>query len=295
VINTNNANLTTPPIFDTFSIKEQLANAKKKLASISDSPTLDAELLLANCIQKNQTYLHTWPEKILKKEQQECFQHFLEKRLDDFPVAYLLGKKEFWTLDILVTPDVLIPRPETELLVETALDKITSIQKPRILDLGTGSGAIALALASERNDASIIACDNSRAALEVAHKNAIRNHIENQVSFIQSNWFSNIEAQEFDLIVSNPPYIAPDDPHLLKTIRHEPITALIAENTGMSDIDIIIKSSYKFLKDKGWIIVEHGYDQSEKALDLYSSANYINAQSHKDLNDILRISIAQKP
>ncbi len=283
-----------PPFFDKFSIKEALAEARISLENISDSPALDAELLLANCLKKNQTYLHTWPEIILNTAQQECFKKHLEKRLNDYPVAYLLGEQAFWTLDLIVTPDVLIPRPETELLVETALNKISHIKQPRILDLGTGSGAIALAIASERPDALLIACDSSNAVLKVARQNAIRNKLDNRIEFIQSNWFANIQAdqqQSFDLIVSNPPYISPDDPHLSQTIRHEPRTALAAENNGMADIEIIIKNSITYLKPKSYLIIEHGYDQAKLSQQLFLQNNYINIESYKDLNKIQRITL----
>ncbi|HIP95323.1 MAG TPA: peptide chain release factor N(5)-glutamine methyltransferase [Leucothrix sp.] len=299
--NADNSSKPTPPLFDIFSLKGQLsiakalAEARTRLADISDSPALDAELLLASCLKKNQTYLHTWPEKIVNTAQHECFQKHLEKRLDDYPIAYLLGEKAFWTLDLIVTPDVLIPRPETELLVETALDRISKINQPKVLDLGTGSGSIALAIASERPDASIIACDSSNAALKIATQNAIKNKLEDQVRFIQSNWFSDIQQQEFDLIVSNPPYIAPEDPHLLQSIRHEPVSALAAENNGMADIEIIIKNSTAYLKPKSCLIIEHGYNQAKQTQQLFLQSNYVNIESFEDLNKIQRITMAFSP
>ena len=152
------------------SIKAVLAHAREQLNDISDSPVLDAELLLAHCLEKNRSYLHTWPEKQLDKKQLECFESHIRKRLSDYPVAYILGYKAFWTFELKVTDDVLIPRPETELLVELALEKLSDVSHPKILDLGTGSGAIALALVSERKDAKIIATDYSKKALEIASK-----------------------------------------------------------------------------------------------------------------------------
>jgi len=295
--------LPIPPLFYTFSIKALLKEARIALSNTSDTPALDAEILLAYCLKRNQTYLHTWPEKIVDEVQQVCFRRLLDKRLDDYPIAYLVGEKPFWTLDLDVTPDVLIPRPETELLVETALEKIDSIKNPKILDLGTGSGAIALAIAYERPDAHIIACDSSKEALKIAEKNSIKNNLEGRVDFIQSNWFSTIAAtianaenrennkQQFDLIVSNPPYIAPDDPHLLKSIRHEPQSALAAENNGMADIEIIIKDSRAFLKPQSYLIIEHGYNQAELTQQLFAQHNYSGIQSKQDLNKIPRITI----
>ncbi len=292
-----NKTIPTPPVFDTFSIKSVLKQARNKLQAVSETAALDAELLLAKCIQKNQTYLHTWPEKILTTKQYDCFQNLLKKRLEDYPIAYLIGEKPFWTFELLVTPDVLIPRPETELLVETALEKIQTRKQPKILDLGTGSGAIALAIASERPDAQLTASDSSNAALNIAKKNALKYQqeykLENRIAFIQSNWFTKLKGKKFDLIVSNPPYIAPDDPHLLQTIRHEPKSALTSNNAGMADIEHIIKHATQFMNKNAWLILEHGYDQSQKTQTLLKNAGFINIESKKDLNGIYRISLAQ--
>ena len=253
---------------------------------------MDAELLLAHCLDKNRSYLFTWPENTLDEAQTTCFNSLIEKRLTDYPVAYLLGTKAFWTLDLIVTPDVLIPRPETELLVEVALDKISDIKKPKILDLGTGTGAIALALASERPDAQIAACDYSREALKVAKLNAKNNKLSEQVTLIESNWFSNIEGT-FDVIVSNPPYIAENDPHLSQTIRHEPQQALIARNSGMSDIEILVKDSRKHLKNESWVIIEHGYDQGARTLECFNKRGFVNAETRLDISQNPRLSLAQ--
>jgi len=273
------------------SIKTLLKQANTKLERISDSAYLDAELLLAHCLDKNRSYLHTWPEKELNATQIACFNSLIEKRLTDYPVAYLLGKKPFWTLDLTVTPDVLIPRPETELLVELALEKIKEITKPKILDLGTGSGAIALALASERQDATIIATDNSEAALLVAKNNAIELKLDQQVSFVKSNWLEDITEKGFDLIVSNPPYIDPENIHLQGTIRYEPQQALVANNQGMQDIEKIINKSHLSLTTGGYIILEHGFDQAERVSRLLSTNQYTETQSFIDLNNNPRVTL----
>jgi release factor glutamine methyltransferase len=278
-----------------LTIKSALQSAQEKLESISDSPTFDAELLLAFCMNKNRSYLFTWPENTLNKDHQNCFDQLINKRLDDYPVAYLLGTKAFWTLDLTVTPAVLIPRPETELLVETALDKIKNIKRPKILDLGTGSGAIALALASERADAVITACDYSPKALEVAKDNAKSNNLEERVTFIESDWLSNIKDRDFDLIVSNPPYIALNDPHLAQTIRHEPQQALVADNKGMKDIEDIIKTSKKYLNKDCWLLIEHGYDQKAKTLKLFTQHGYQEAVNYLDIGKKPRLSMAKYP
>ena len=278
------------------SIKSLLKKASEELSNISDSAYLDAELLLAHCLEKNRSYLHTWPENELTTQQLEHFESLIEKRLTDYPVAYLLGKKAFWTIDLIVTPDVLIPRPETELLVEISLDKIKEIENPRILDLGTGSGAIALALASERPDAKITATDFSEKALEIAKTNAIELKLDKQMSFIQSNWLDNIHEPKnsFDLIVSNPPYIDPKDVHLQGTIRYEPQSALVAKDEGMSDLNTIIQQSHPPLKKGGWLILEHGFDQAEKVKDLLDKHNYSKTKNHLDLNNNSRVTIGLK-
>ncbi|MEH6455497.1 MAG: peptide chain release factor N(5)-glutamine methyltransferase [Cocleimonas sp.] len=276
------------------SIQSLLKQASIELSSISDSAYLDAELLLAHCLDKNRTYLHTWPETNLNNTQLASFNSLIKKRLTDYPVAYLLGTKPFWTLDLMVTPDVLIPRPETELLVELALDKIKDIRNPKILDLGTGSGAIALALASERNDAKIIATDNSEVALQVAKKNAAKLKLDQQVSFIKSNWLDQVTDNNFDLIVSNPPYIDPEDIHLQGTIRHEPLQALIADDYGMLDIKKITQKSHSFLTTSGWLILEHGFDQAEKVSRLMEKGHYFETKNYLDLNNNWRVTLGCK-
>ena len=275
------------------SIRAILSNAGMRLKEISDSPMLDAELILAHCLEKNRSFLHTWPENQLDNQQLECFESHIRKRLSDYPVAYILGYKAFWTFELIVTEDVLIPRPETELLVELALEKISAVSHPKILDLGTGSGAIALALASESKDAKIIATDYSEKALKVASQNATNLKLDHQVEFKQSDWFSNINDYDVDLIVSNPPYIDADDEHLQQSIRFEPISALVAENHGMRDIEIIISESRKHLKDKAWIMLEHGFEQHSQTQQIFNQYHFKNVESVEDLNGNMRVTMAQ--
>lgn len=275
-------------------IQNVLASARIELIDISDSPALDTELLLAHCLKKNRTYCHTWPEHELTDSELSCFEDAMTLRKDDYPVAYILGYKSFWTFDVEVTPDVLIPRPETELLIETALEKLEGIQNPKILDLGTGSGVIALAIATERPDASLLACDKSEKALKVAKRNAIKLGLDNQITFLQSDWFSEIDPElSFDLIVSNPPYIEPNDSHLSQSIKHEPISALVAEELGMKDIKRIIINSASYLKRNCWLVFEHGYDQSKKSQDLLTNYGYKNISNSFDLNNHTRISMGK--
>lgn len=274
-------------------IQTLLKQASHQLASVSDSPQLDAELLLAHCLDKTRSYLFTWNDKAVDETTQQQFTALIEKRLTDYPVAYLLGQQGFWSLDLLVTPDTLIPRPETELLVETALEKVKSIKSPKILDLGTGTGAIALALASERPDATIIATDYSSKALEVAKKNATKNELSN-LRFLQSNWFEAIDEIGFDLIVSNPPYIKSADPHLQQGIRHEPLQALASGITGLDDIHTILQQAPDFLKSGCWIILEHGYDQGKDVPALIEQYGFSKAHCVKDYANNDRISLGIK-
>ena len=249
--------------------------------------------MLAHCLGKNRSYLYAWGDQQLDSTVCAKFETLIEKHLSDYPIAYLLGSQGFWSLDLKVTEDVLIPRPETELLVELALDKIKHLRSPSILDLGTGSGAIALALASERSDANIIATDYSAKALAVAKENAQRNSIQN-VHFIESNWFDKIKPQVFDIIVSNPPYIPEKDPHLNQSIRYEPRQALVSGKQGLDDIYSILQNALSYLKNNAWILLEHGYDQGESVPNIMKQVGLQEVACIKDYNENNRLSIAKK-
>ena len=189
---------------------------------------------------------------------------------------------------------MLIPRADTELLVEVALDKIAELEAPSILELGTGSGAIALALATERPDSKIVATDLSQAALSVATENQQNLKIEN-IRFLRSDWFKSIPTEKFDLIVSNPPYIDPTDSHLAEGIRHEPLQALVANSNGLSDLQHITTNAPSYLKDKGWLIMEHGYDQGEQVSQILKAAAYQEISCMKDLAGNDRINLGIRP
>ena len=263
------------------------------LLESSSSARLDAELLLAHCLGKQRSYLYTWPEKTLSSTQKETYLDSLNRRQDNYPIAYITGQQEFWSLTLKVTPDVLIPRADTELLVETALEKILKVDNPKILELGTGSGAIALALATERPDSQIIATDLSAKALEVAEINK-QNLAINNIRNIQSNWFEAIPQTTFDLIVSNPPYIDPADEHLMGGIRHEPLQALTAGSKGLSDLKHIANNAQRFLKNKGWLILEHGYDQGALVSEILKEAAYQQISCLSDLGCNDRINVGSK-
>lgn len=263
---------------------------------MSDSARLDAELLLAHCLNKPRSYLFTWPEAEPDNTQLNCFEQLLQQRQSGQPIAYLLGYREFWDLKLYVTNDTLIPRPETELLVETALAFLSGRENSHILELGTGSGAIALALAKELPDAQITATDISKAALEVAQSNAGHYQLEN-ITFLQSNWFSTIATNlKFDLIISNPPYIASDDPHLnLGDVRFEPVGALASGTDGLDDIRHLITHSAHFLKRDGALMFEHGYDQGKETTGLMKKAGYKDTGCIKDLAGHDRITLGHAP
>ncbi|MBK8817094.1 MAG: peptide chain release factor N(5)-glutamine methyltransferase [Methylococcaceae bacterium] len=271
-------------------LKTALTEAVSLLKNITDTPVLDAEVLLLNVLDKNRSYLRTWSEQELTPEQHAAYHALISNRKSGQPIAYLTGKREFWSRDFNVTPDVLIPRPETELLIELSLAILPANQSSRILDLGTGSGIIAVTLAAERPRAQVSAADISPNALQVAIDNAKLHHVEN-IQFYVSNWCENLPHGEFDLILSNPPYIAEDDEHLQQgDLCFEPKTALISPERGLKDIRIIAENSLKRLIPGGCLMVEHGYNQQEEILSLFHFFGYKNIKSHTDLSGQPRVT-----
>jgi len=261
-------------------IRILLAQAAELLAT--DSPRLDAELLLAGSLGKSRSYLYAWPEEIPPAVVQARFLALLARRAAGEPVAYLLGQREFWSLPLAVTPATLIPRPETETLVELALQRIPVDAEACIADLGTGSGAIALAIARERPHCRIIATDISQDALAVAAANAERLGLSN-VQCLAGDWCAALPHVEFDLIVSNPPYIAEDDIHLTRgDVRFEPRHALASGPRGMDALQHIAGCASKRLRPHGWLLLEHGYDQAQPATRLLRSCGYESVQDYPD-------------
>ncbi|KEI70861.1 peptide chain release factor N(5)-glutamine methyltransferase [Endozoicomonas elysicola] len=278
-------------------IDSSLAEASRML-SASPTPRLDAELLLAHTLNKPRSYFFTWPEALLTTEQLTSFQDLVEQRKSGVPVAYLTGFREFWSLQLKVTEATLIPRPDTELLVELALDPNLSKEKVsgiRVVDLGTGTGAIALALAKERPVWKITAIDKSAEALAVARENAISNGIRN-VDFMEGSWCSPLSEASIDMIVSNPPYIRNDDPHLNEgDVRYEPMTALSSGSDGLDDIRTIASESLLTLKPGGWLLLEHGYDQGKAVQNILTLEGFTQIRTEVDLAGHDRVSLAQKP
>ena len=265
---------------------------QQALSSVSkDDARLEIDILLARAIGKNTTFLRTWPEYQLNVEQLTQFQHELSQLQQGTPLAYILGERDFWRLSLLVNPSVLIPRPDTECVVEKVLALGQSQRQWRVADLGTGSGAIALSLALEHPEWQIIATDISADSLAVAQANAVKNNIHH-VEFKQGSWLAPLTGL-FDCIVSNPPYIANDDPHL-SDLQYEPIGALVAADNGLSDLKDIVRLSSDFLHKNGWLVLEHGFQQGAAVQALLQQAGFVNIESGQDLGGNIRYSVGQK-
>ncbi len=272
--------MSSPP-----SYRQAQQDAVQRLARLPHaSPELEAALLLSHLLGQPRSHLFAWPERQLSPAQQAAYERLIQRRLAGEPIAHITGEREFWSLPLRVTGATLIPRPETELLVERALKHLAGVEAPRIADLGTGSGAIALALASERPDALINASDRSTAALEVARDNARRLALSN-VGFFQGDWCQALPAeQRYDLIASNPPYIEATDPHLARgDLPREPRDALVSGSDGLADIRQIAAQAPRHLSAGGWLLLEHGYNQGEAVRQILSAAGFQHIQTLTDL------------
>ncbi|TJY62334.1 peptide chain release factor N(5)-glutamine methyltransferase [Sinimarinibacterium sp. CAU 1509] len=254
-------------------------SAQQRLQSVSDSPRLDADLLMQHLTGWSRAQQLTRLQETLDPRDHAAFEALVARRLRGEPVAYLIGERGFWSLSLKVTPEVLVPRPETELLVQWALDVVSGVQAPRIADLGTGSGAIALALASERADALVEAVDLSNSALTVARDNAQTLGLQ-RVRFLSGNWLEPL-SQRYHLLVSNPPYIASSDDHLA-ALRHEPLMALTDGADGLNALREIISGAQDFLVPGGWLLVEHGYDQGAAVRALFAAAGFAEIETQRD-------------
>lgn len=248
---------------------------------------LERRILVSHALGLSRIQLITRSEQVLAPSEAHAVSVLLERRLAGEPIAYIVGEREFYGLPFIVTPDVLIPRPETELLVELALEKAP--QQASVLDMGTGSGAIAVAIAHARTDLKVTALDQSQPALQIAQRNAGRHKAA--VRFLHSDWYCALDDQRFDVIVSNPPYIVSGDVHLSQgDLRFEPADALTDHADGLSSLRTIIEGAPAHLKSGGWLMMEHGYDQAESVRDLLTQAGFIDVQSWKDLASIERVS-----
>jgi release factor glutamine methyltransferase len=264
------------------SIGQYLDDGAAILGSVTDSPRLEAELLMGLVLRKPRSFLHAWPEERLDVAQADCYERLLRRRFAGEPIAYMTGIREFWSMPLRVTPDVLIPRPETELLVEKALLKLPGDQDLRMLDLGSGSGAVSLAIAKERPHVQVIGVDISCAALEVARTNAKLQKLAN-VEFRESDWFDAVRGEKFHVVVGNPPYVAEDDPHLSRgDALFEPRLALDAGPAGMECFRQIINRAHNYIVRQGWLLLEHGPDQHMPLRRLLEAQHYHDITIHKD-------------
>jgi release factor glutamine methyltransferase len=282
-----------PPVKSSQSVSDALHTATMLLSRVSSSARLDAELLLEYVTGLSRTSFRSNPERELPVNAGWSFQQLVKRRSKGEPVAYIRQQQEFWSLLLEVSPAVLIPRPETELVVERALTHIDKNQAARVADLGTGSGAIAVAIGSERPSATVFAVDASKDALEIASRNIGRLQLTN-VSLLHGSWFTPLAGQRFDLIAANPPYIGQDDPDLAPDVRrHEPVMALISGISGFEALDFIIRESPAHLNSGGWLVLEHGWKQAEAVRQRLVSQGFVHVRSHADLAGHERVTEGQ--
>lgn len=276
-------------------IKAQLQWASELLYQVSCSSRLDAEVLLAHCLERDRSYLMTWPERELDESELACYRELVRRRLRPEPVAYLIGSREFYSLQLDTTPATLVPRPETEMLVEAVLDAAAGQRAPKILELGTGTGAIALAIKKHCPNCRVTATDFAADALLVAQGNARKLGIE--VEFLHSDWFRSIGAGDrFDVIVSNPPYIAEHDPYLGQgDLPAEPRHALCSGETGLEALEVIASAAPGFLEPGGLLVLEHGWDQGAEVSDLLRKSGFEGVETRKDFNDLQRMTLGRLP
>jgi len=277
-----------------LTLADVLKSSSAKLIE-SDSALLDVQIMLAYVLEVNRSYFYTWPEKLITSKQLEQFEQLLTRRLAGEPIAYIIGQQEFWSLPFKVSPATLIPRADTEVLVETVLNHITQTNAKGI-DLGTGTGAIALSLASEMPNWLLLGIDYSDDAVLLAKENQQHLSIDN-AQFIQSSWLENVDESwlgQCDFIVSNPPYIDKNDPHLVQgDVRFEPASALIADNNGLQDYIDIMSSAKPFLKSGAYLLFEHGFEQALAVTSLFEAHGYSNISTVKDFSDNDRVTFAQ--
>jgi len=269
-----------------------LGDAVKQLAPVSDSARLDAEILLGRCIDMPRSYLFAHPEDVLDDAAFERFDALLKRRLSGEPMAYIMGTKEFWSHELLVSAATLVPRPETELLVELALREIPRKAQWQVLDLGTGSGAIAIALAGERLLCDVTAVELSLDALAVARENARQLSMGN-ISFAQGSWCEPVRGQKFQVIVSNPPYVRADD-EALADLRYEPVAALASGDDGLDAIRVLAADCTDIIEDDGVLLIEHGAEQADDVAALLATNGWTEITNHKDFSGHRRVTAARR-
>jgi release factor glutamine methyltransferase len=261
------------------------------LLTSSDSPLLDCQILLGCVLKQSRTWLYAHDDYELSSVEANRFHSIFASRASGVPIAYITGAQEFWSMEFQVTRDTLIPRPDTELIIEILLDRFSQA-RATVIDLGTGAGPIAIALSRERPAFEIFATDISLATLQIAQLNNVQ-LTDNQVNFVVSDWLEAFSPNQFDIIVSNPPYIDAGDPHL-ESLRHEPQSALVSQKNGLQDLEKIIRSSQRYLKPGGMILLEHGYNQRTEVCDLLKSSHYTQMETLDDLAGQPRVVLAYK-
>jgi len=281
------------------SVRSALLQAQAQLNNAHQLDAIDAryesQLLLQHALKVNRAWLIAHENDDLAANIQHAFDALVQRRIGGEPIAYILGSREFYGLNLAVTPATLIPRPDTEVLVEIALGKIPANEPAQILDLGTGTGAIALAIAQQRPQAQVTGVDASSPALEVAISNSRQLHISN-LHFVLSDWFNDLDHSRFDVIVSNPPYIEEADTHLQQgDLRFEPLSALASGADGLDDIRRIIDGCLIHLKPQGWLMFEHGYNQAATVRELMAQTGLVNIETFKDLGGNDRVTIGKNP
>lgn len=275
-----------------LSLRDAVELGVGQLTGISAEPRRDAELLLLHAVERDRTWLFTHPETPLTQQQQEQYKQWLARRAQHEPIQYILGEQEFYGLRFAVTPDVLIPRPETEHLVEALLEHVPHDRPLRIADVGTGSGAIAIAIAHALSQAMLTALDISHAALLIARQNAEAHHVSNRIRFLESNLLEAVQTEQFDVIVSNPPYIAESEVLEPQVSKYEPASALFAGPTGLEVYEQLIPQAHRALVPGGWLLLEIGHGQHEALKHLLKS--WKNVSFVNDLQGIPRVAIAQQ-
>jgi len=267
-----------------MSIAEILRNAATRINPV------DARVLLGHVMDRDSAYLIAYRDNDPNNTESRAFEALVERRAAGEPVAYIIGRREFYGRPFAVTPAVLIPRPETEVLVDAALERIPATGRVRVLDVGTGSGCVAVAIASERPQCRLLAVDRSLEALAIARRNAVALRVGN-VAFLKSDWFEALGTERFDMIVSNPPYIALGDPHLTQgDLRFEPQQALCGGADGLEAVRTLVLGGVKHLTSGGWLVVEHGYDQAAAVRALFGQSGYVDVASTTDINGVERVT-----
>ncbi len=271
-------------------IGSALAAGTEQLRGTSESPRLDAELLLARALDVARSYLFAHPEDVLDSSAIDRFASVIERRADGLPIAYITGEKEFWSMTLTVSPDVLVPRPESELLVDQALQRIPADEAYSVLDLGTGSGALALSIARERPKCDVTATDVSEAAITVARENANRHALPN-IELLSGDWTAPVAGRKFDLIVSNPPYVPSADPDL-EHLKYEPRIALAAGQDGLDEIRRISVEARSVIRSGGTLLIEHGETQQDEVARILSADGWREISHMNDLAGKPRVTVA---